>query len=108
MSGLKKDLQGELMSKLGSKVVHCFCFSLFHHPLLLFHLIDLHLRYLLLQNELDTHKAFLEIEKNSDVNFTFDKILTTLATCNGKEKIIVTILMQENFMLTCSQYAMPS
>jgi hypothetical protein len=28
-SGLKKDLQGELMSKLGSKVVHCFCLFLF-------------------------------------------------------------------------------
>jgi hypothetical protein len=65
-------------------------------------LIDLHLKYLLFQNELDTHQAFLGIEKNGDVNLTFDKISTTLAICNGKEKIIVTILMQENFMSTCS------
>jgi hypothetical protein len=73
-----------------------------HHPLLLSHLIDLHLRYLLLQIELDIHQAFLGIEKNGDVNLTFDKILTTLAICNVREKIIVTILMQENFMSTCS------
>jgi len=64
-----------------------------HNPLLLSHLIDLHLKYLLLQNELDTHQAFLGIEKNGDVRLIFDKILTTLAICNGKEKIIVTILM---------------
>jgi hypothetical protein len=57
-----------------------------HHPLLLSHLIDLHLRYLLLQNEFDTHQTFLGIEKNGNVNLTFDKILTTLAICNGKEK----------------------
>jgi hypothetical protein len=66
------------------------------------------LRYLLLQNELDTHQAFLEIEKNGDMNLTFHKILTTLAICNGKEKIIVTVLMQENFMLTCSSNAISS
>jgi hypothetical protein len=73
-----------------------------HHPRLLSHLIDLHLKYLLLRNELDTHQAFLGIEKNGDVNLTFDQILITLAVYNGKEKIIVTILMQENFMSTCS------
>jgi len=72
------------------------------HPLLLSHLIDLHLKYLLFQNELDTHQIFLGTEKNGDVNLTFDKILTTLAICNGREKNIVTILMQENFMSTCS------
>jgi hypothetical protein len=65
-------------------------------------LIDLHLRYLLLQNELDTHQAFLQTEKNGDVKLIFDKILTTLAICNGKEKIIVTILIEENFMSTCN------
>jgi hypothetical protein len=73
-----------------------------HHPHLLSHLIDLHLRCLLFRNELDTHQAFLGIEKNGDVKLTFDKILTTLVVYNGKEKIIVTILMQENFMSTCS------
>jgi hypothetical protein len=73
-----------------------------HHPLLLSHLIDLHLRYLLFQNELDTHQAFLQIEKNGDVKLIFDKILTTIAICNGKEKIIITIRMQENFMSTCN------
>jgi hypothetical protein len=36
------------------------------------------------------------------VKLIFDKILTTLAICNGKEKIIVTILIEENFMWTCS------
>jgi len=65
-------------------------------------LIDLHLRYLLFQNKLDTHQAFLGIERKGGVNLTFDKISTTLAICNGKEKIILTILMQENFMSTCS------
>jgi len=73
-----------------------------HNPLLLSHLIDLHLRYLLLQNELDTHQALLQIEKNGDVKLIFDKILAKLAICNGKEKIIVTILIEENFMWTCS------
>jgi hypothetical protein len=51
------------------------------------------LRYLLLQNELDCHQAFLGIERNGDVNLTFDKILTTLAISNGRKKIIVAILM---------------
>jgi hypothetical protein len=51
------------------------------------------LRYLLLQHELDCHQAFLGIERNGDVNLTFDKILTTLAISNGRKKIIVAILM---------------
>jgi hypothetical protein len=66
------------------------------------------LRYLLLRNELDSHQTFLGIKKNGDVNLTFDKILTTLAICNGRGKIIVTILMQKKFMLACSQKAIPS
>ncbi len=82
--------------------IHRFSSTSNHHLLLLSHLIDLHLRYLLLQNELDSHQALLGIEKNGNVNLTVDKILTTLAICNGKEKIIVTILIEENFMLTCS------
>jgi hypothetical protein len=53
-------------------------------------------------NEIDIHQAFLGIEKNGDVNLTFDKIITTLAISHGREKIIVTIFMQENFMLKCS------
>jgi hypothetical protein len=54
-------------------------------------LIDLRLKYLLLQNELDTHQAFLQIKKNGDVKLIFDKIFTTCN--NGKEKIIVTIFI---------------
>jgi len=64
-----------------------------HHPLLMSHLIDLQLGYLLLQNELDTHQGFLGIERNGDVNLTFDKILTTLAIFDGRKKIIVAIFM---------------
>jgi hypothetical protein len=51
------------------------------------------LGYLLLQNELDTHQGFLGIERNGDVNLTFDKILTTLAIFDGRKKIIVAIFM---------------
>jgi hypothetical protein len=57
-----------------------------NRPLLLSHLIDLHLRYFLLQNELDTHQVFLGIKRNGDVNLTFYKILTTLAIYDGREK----------------------
>ncbi len=64
-----------------------------HHPRLLSHLIDLQLRYLLLQNELDTHQTFLGIERNGDVNLTFNQILTTLAIYDGREKNILAILM---------------
>jgi hypothetical protein len=56
-------------------------------------LIDLHLRYFLLQNELDTHQVFLGIKRNGDVNLNFYKILTTLAIYDGREKTIVAILM---------------
>jgi hypothetical protein len=56
-------------------------------------LIDLQLRYLLLQNELDTHQTFLGIERNGDVNLTFNQILTTLAIYDGREKNILAILM---------------
>jgi len=63
-----------------------------HHPLLLSHLIDLQLKYLLLQNELHTHQAFLGIKTNGDVNLIFDKILITLTMFDGRKKLIVAII----------------